>query len=73
MIELNDINLKDTFVDNHFKKFRFQFFNDVEKIDIIFEIIVEIAFDQIFEIENKIFDINNFAKFNKNLIFLNNF
>ena len=69
MIELNDIDLKNTFADNRFKKFRFRFFNNVEKIDVIFEIIVEIAFDQISEIENEVFDMNNFADFKKKLIF----
>ena len=69
MTELNDIDLKNTFADNRFKKFRFRFFKNVEKINIIFKIVVEIAFDQIFKIENEIFDTNNFANFKKNLIF----
>ena len=71
LIELNDTDLKDTFADNRFKKFRFRLFSSVEEFDIIFEIIVEVAFDQISEIENEIFDINNFANFKKSLIFLN--
>ena len=69
MIELNDTDLKDTFVDNRFKKFRFRLFNDVEKIKISFEINVENIFEKIFEIENEIFNFDNFADFRKNLIF----
>ena len=69
LIKLNDIDSKNTFVDNRFKKFRFRFFSDVEKIDVIFEIIAKIAFNQIFKIENEVFDTNSFANFKKNLIF----
>ena len=69
LIELNDIDLKGTFADNRFKKFRFRFFNDVEKIEISFEINVENIFEKNFEIENEIFNFNNFANFKKNLIF----
>ena len=69
LIELNDTDLKDTFVDNRFKKFRFRLFNDVEKIKISFEINVENIFEKNFEIENEIFDFNNFANFKKSLIF----
>ena len=69
LIELNDIDLKNTFADNRFKKFHFQSFSDVERIDIIFEIIIEIAFDQISEIKNEIFYTDSFADFKKNLIF----
>ena len=69
MIELNDIDLKDTFADNRFKKFRFRFFNDIEKIEINFEINVENIFEKNFKIENEIFDFDNFVNFKKNLIF----
>ena len=69
MIELNDIDLKDTFVDNRFKKFRSRFFNDVEKIEISFEINVENIFEKNLEIENEISDFDNFANFKENLIF----
>ena len=69
LIELNDIDLKDTFADNRFKKFRFRFFSDVEKTEINFEINVENIFEKNFEIENKIFDFDSFADFRKNLIF----
>ena len=62
LIELNDIDLKSTFVDNRFKKFRFRSFSNVEDIKINFKIVVE----KIFE---KIFDFNNFVDFRKNLIF----
>ena len=68
LIELNDIELKNIFVNNQFKKFRFRFFSVVEKFDNIF-IIDEIAFDQIFEIENEIFDINNVLNIKQNSIF----
>ena len=69
LIKLNDTDLKDTFVDNRFKKFRFRFFSDVEKIKINFEINVKNIFEKNFEIENEIFDFDNFANFKKNLIF----
>ena len=69
MIELNDTDLKDTFADNRFKKFRFRFFNDVEKIEISFEINVENIFEKNFEIENEISDFDSFADFKENLIF----
>ena len=69
LIELNDIDLKSTFADNRFKKFRLRLFSDVEKIEISFEINVENIFEKNFEIENKIFDFDSFADFRKNLIF----
>ena len=68
-MELNNTDLKGTFADNRFKKFRFRFFNDVEKIEISFEINVENIFEKNFEIENEIFDFDSFANFKKNLIF----
>ena len=58
--------MKNTFADNRFKKFRFQSINDIEKIKINFEIIVKNIFEKSFEIENEIFDIDNFANFKKN-------
>ena len=69
LIKLNDIDLKNAFINNRFKKFRFRFFNDVEKIEISFEINVENVFEKNFEIENEIFDFNNFVNFKKSLIF----
>ena len=69
LIELNDTDLKNTFADNRFKKFRFRFFNDVEKIEISFEINVENIFEKNLEIENEIFNFDNFANFRKSLIF----
>ena len=68
LIKLNNTDLKNTFADNYFKKFRFWFFNDVEKIEINFEINVENIFEKNFKIENEISDFNNFANFKKNLI-----
>ena len=69
MIKLNDTDLKDTFVDNRFKKFRFRLFNDVEEVEISLEINVENIFEKNFEIENEISDFDNFANFRENLIF----